>query len=110
MSKRLGRPSAEHINPKTVDQYILRMQRELKPLFEGVAHKHKIAIADLLGACRERKVVKARAELVHILYNERNLSSSQIGAILGRDHSSILHLLGHTKRGAEMKAKHRKDI
>lgn len=55
-----------------------------------VADVHNLNIRDLLGPGRERRVVKARAELYKHA-RDMGLSYPRIGKIFGRDHTTILH-------------------
>lgn len=64
-------------------------------LIEQIAEKHsckdyEITVAQLKGDSREQALVYARHECYYVLH-QIGLSSSQIGRIMKRDHTSILH-------------------
>lgn len=64
------------------------------------AAKHGITVNDLLHdrkRSRRALLVAARRECARRLRLERNLSTPQIGALLRRDHTSVLYLLGRLK-------------
>jgi len=67
-------------------------------LVKTVAREHGITPTALLGSGRARKIVQARADLAGRL-DENGLSSGEIGMIIDRDHTTVLHLLGRTKKG-----------
>lgn len=59
-----------------------------------VAAMHGLAIEDLLNANRVPFVVRARQDaVVAVRLNRPNLTTSQIGLLFRRDHTTILHAL-----------------
>lgn len=74
------------------------LKTEYSPVVEEVAKDHGVTAVALLGPGRARKLVQARADLAGRL-DDKGLSSSEIGLILNRDHTSVLHLLGRTTKG-----------
>lgn len=57
---------------------------------KAIAKVHGITLRELLGTSRKRHIVAARAEAIKML-REAGLSLPAIGAILRRDHTTILH-------------------
>jgi len=53
---------------------------------------------DVFTTCRERKYVDARITFSKLM-NEQGYGCSQIGLILGRDHSTVLH---YFRKGEEL--------
>jgi chromosomal replication initiation ATPase DnaA len=62
-----------------------------------ISRQYKITTATLLGESRARHIVSARREVAEHLHDQ-GLSSVQIGRLLNRDHTSILHLLKTNNR------------
>jgi chromosomal replication initiation ATPase DnaA len=70
-----------------------RIQRDgLETLLSDVAAAHHTNLLKVLGYCRKRTVVAARAEMCVRLY-ALGKSLPEIGDYLGRDHTSVLALL-----------------
>lgn len=73
-------------------------QRRSRPATEivaSVARDFGVLPADLIGAGRERNLVEARAVVARLL-KDRGFSTTQTGRYLGgRDHSTIVNLLGN---------------
>ena len=69
-------------------------------LVKEVAAAFEMTPADVLGECRQRVYVDARATLAKILH-KRGSSYPMIGKRLNRDHSSIMNLL----RGYDFRSK-----
>jgi hypothetical protein len=61
-------------------------------LIDRVANAFEISHGELIGSGRSRKFIAARAVVARVLRN-RGWSTSQIGKVLRRDHTTILHLL-----------------
>ncbi|GAC1572995.1 MAG: hypothetical protein NVS3B5_02250 [Sphingomicrobium sp.] len=62
-----------------------------------VLEKHAINLDDLTGRCRDAYLVEARMDAAHRL-RAADFLSTQIGKILKRDHTTILHYLSEDKR------------
>jgi chromosomal replication initiation ATPase DnaA len=56
-----------------------------------VIHKHGLTRVQLRSKCQTPQYVAARQELAYRLREELALSYPQIGEILGKDHSTIMH-------------------
>jgi hypothetical protein len=67
-------------------------QRGLLEVARGVADKHRLPLGTLLGRGRQASVAAARNELYWRLRNlpELQLSTTEIGRLLGRDHTTVL--------------------
>ena len=64
-------------------------------IIEEVARAHGVRVADILGPCRERPLVKARHEAIRRVHQARpNMSTPEIGRMFNRDHKTILSALG----------------
>lgn len=62
---------------------------DARAVLEQAAWRNHVSVDDVLSKSRLREVVKARQEAAWEL-RQLNLSYPQIGAILGRDHSTVL--------------------
>ena len=67
-------------------------------VIQRVVDEMGVSRNDLFSQRRNRDFVAARAHLAFLL-REKNLSYPEIGHIMNRDHTSIMHLLGATKEG-----------
>jgi len=59
-----------------------------------VCENHDISVMDLRGRGRTKVLVQARREISLILRRDLGMSFPAIGRVLGRDHTSIMALLG----------------
>jgi chromosomal replication initiator protein len=67
-------------------------------LARAVAREWGYSLADLQGWGRTKRVSLARKSLVRALYDGCAMSTTEIGALLGgRDHTTILYLLGRVR-------------
>lgn len=49
--------------------------------------------SDVCGRCRKRELIFARMSIAHFLREYTPLSTTEIGALVGRDHSTITYYL-----------------
>ena len=59
---------------------------------ERIASEHGVTPVEVLGRDRSRSVARARAHFVHVLRTCTSLSYPEIGKLIGRDHSTAMHL------------------
>lgn len=59
--------------------------------FAELCLRYGVSPTEVLSDCRKRKLLPVRVEMIHLL-RERGWSFPKIGKVLGRDHSSVLHL------------------
>ncbi len=59
---------------------------------ENLAEGYGYTVGDILGPSRRRHLVSVRNRCVFMLRN-KNYSTSEIGRIMRRDHSTIVHAL-----------------
>lgn len=59
-------------------------------LISEIAEKHSVKVEHILSPSREQHHVAARYECYFVLHS-LGLSSSQIGKVMRRDHSTVLH-------------------
>lgn len=71
--------------------------READALVAKVAAKHGISVTLLLSPCRIPEVVAARREVAEQLY-ARNVSLTDIGLVLNRDHTTVINLIRQRRR------------
>ena len=62
----------------------------MREIVAQVSRETGVAVADIMGDSRNRNIASARQRAMFIGH-ERGLSTSQIGAYLSRDHTSVLH-------------------
>lgn len=58
-----------------------------------VAKEYGVDVAALTNGRRFAELVEARKECARRLYNEAHLSVADIGRVLRRDHSTVIHYL-----------------
>jgi len=66
------------------------VSQSLACLIRIVANRAGITEADILGHCRARKFSNPR-QFVMYLAHKRGMSLPQIGRIMGRHHTTVLH-------------------
>lgn len=93
-------PPAPYPDPLIVEepeaQVILKTPAQI--VLSEVAEKHDMTVRDLKGESRKLKFVRARQEAAYRLRNELEYSLSQIGRLLWRDHTTILHGINQYKK------------
>lgn len=75
------------------------MNEVAREIIYTLAWKRGLDPADILGRSRKMKLLKVRIEIAKLL-DARGYSSPQIGAILDRDHTTVIYYLGRGKRCA----------
>ena len=70
-------------------------------IIKEVADKFDISTRDIIGPKRHEWFVRARRETVKRMKNELNLSFTEMGIFLNRDHTSIIYL--YETKGRENK-------
>lgn len=62
-----------------------------------VSEKHGVTTDDIFGSCRKAKITTARMEVMSELYKTGKYSLCQIGRILRKNHTSVLHAVRKLK-------------
>jgi chromosomal replication initiation ATPase DnaA len=65
-------------------------------LVERLSKRYGITTKDLMGDSRIPEIVAARHEVIRTLH-ERGLSASEVGRLMGRDHSTVLAVLSKAR-------------
>ena len=58
---------------------------------EAVCHAHDVTVEELLSDSRCRKIIGARQHACWLMRKVTGKSNTQIGMVLGRDHSTVIH-------------------
>lgn len=66
---------------------------------EAIAQEHGFTAEDILGKSKFKMLVKVRRKCV-VMLREKGYSTTEIGRIMKRDHSTIVHSLQKSKAGA----------
>ena len=70
-----------------------------RAILNEVAAKYELSVADIRGACRKNKFVRARQEAAYRLSVELKFSLSQVGRVIGnKDHTTALHAIRQHKK------------
>ena len=75
---------------------------QAREIIKVVALERGVSMDLIRGNCRWREVVLARAEVARQL-TKRGYSGTRIGAMLNKDHSTILYYLGRRKRQLKLR-------
>lgn len=70
----------------------VRMPRSMAIMVD-VCKDRMVKVSEVLGGGKSDRVVKARWEVIRRLRTEMNLSTTQIGRIIRKDHSTVVHAL-----------------
>jgi chromosomal replication initiation ATPase DnaA len=62
----------------------------------AIAKKYGYTAEDIIGKSRQKKLVEVRRKCV-VMLRERGYSTTEIGRIMNRDHSTIVHSLAKMK-------------
>ena len=63
---------------------------------EAIAKKHRFTLEDILGKSRFGPLVKVRRKCV-VMLREKGYSTTDIGRIMNRDHSTICNSLNKSR-------------
>lgn len=80
--------------------------QKLRGVLREVSEASGIPIARILGPSRVRPVVEARQLVCHVL-RRHGMSYPQIGKVIGRDHTTVIHSVRavEARRAASREAK-----
>ncbi len=82
-----------------------------KHILNTVAQYFDVSVADMLGACREKRLAFPRQIIMYLMREEISASYPSIGnEIGGRDHTTAMHAYDKIRRELEDNAKLRQDI
>lgn len=70
----------------------------LNPLVLAICNKFDVTKEELLGKRRNKKYVDARHVLFYLAYTKTSLTLPEIGRLVDRDHTTILHGCQKIKR------------
>lgn len=71
-------------------------QKNLNDIKE-IAEDHRLTLEDILGTSRHKYLVMVRRKCV-VMLREKGYSTTEIGRIMKRDHSTIVHALQRHKQ------------
>jgi chromosomal replication initiation ATPase DnaA len=84
---------AERVRELTKDP---ETARELRRIIDGVCHQHQINHMVLVSPIRTKSVVSARYSAYWLIRERLNISYALIGALLDRDHRSVMNGIAKT--------------
>lgn len=85
-----------------------RAQAAVDQIIQQVAQEHRVYVADILSIRRARPAILARQDAFYRVRLKLRLSYPAIGALFGRDHSSVMN--GVTAHAQRMGLPHPDDI
>lgn len=59
-----------------------------------VAHAHMVTVDDIAGSSRLKSLTEARRVACWVLRNETAMSFPELGRLLKKDHTSVMHAVG----------------
>lgn len=62
-------------------------------IIQTICRKWQVLYSDVCGRCRKRELVFARMAIAHFLREYTPLSTTEIGALISRNHSTVIHYL-----------------
>lgn len=68
-----------------------KKRKTAREIIVEVAEEYQVTVKDILSIRRNNNIVEARHECVWRIKNETMLSFPQMGKIMNRDHSSLVH-------------------
>lgn len=90
-------PHAQQVRVRTAPRAV--GEEAVTAVLEGVAARHGVDVATLIGRSRARAAAAARGEAIARLHDAFRLSVTDIGRVLGgREHSSINYALKRQRR------------
>lgn len=83
---------------KEIFEDTIKNRKEVKPeeIINVVCNYYKLNRKDLLGKSRRKEIVVARHMAIIVIRSYLQLSTTEIGKIFNRDHSTIVNVLGKT--------------
>ena len=69
---------------------------ELRRILDGVCHHHQVSRLLLVSPIRTKRVINARYSAYWLLRERLNISYALIGALLDRDHRSVMNGIAKT--------------
>lgn len=84
-------PSAVPAKNRPCPQVVVCRSPRVRQILIEVAEGHRLRVTDILGRERSVKYTLPRHLAMYRIRHELGLSLTQIGAIFGRDHTTILH-------------------
>lgn len=68
-------------------------EKEIRKVLDACAEEYDVTVDELLSKCRKRRLVTPRQMAMKLLrYNFKYpLSTKEIGAVFGRDHTTVIH-------------------
>lgn len=67
------------------------MSQKIYAIVAGVAKKHGVTVALIMGEARDKRVILARHEVWWRVWRTSGLSYPRMGAMFRRDHTTIMH-------------------
>jgi chromosomal replication initiator protein len=88
---------------------LLPQRRNIQPgkIIEVIAEREGVSVDDIVGQNRSVRVAVPRQLAMYILYELHGVSLPQVGELLGRDHTTVMH--GRDKVKGNEKLKRRAD-
>jgi len=78
---------------------ILRNDRPTpEEILRSVAQHYQVDSASLRGKSRSRQVVRARQAAMYLIRRESDLTTTGIGALFGRDHTTVMYALNEMEK------------
>ena len=67
------------------------LEWDLRGLEWMVSEHFRMPVSDILGKKRNKEIVVPRQIAMYLLYQDAHLSTPEVGRLLNRDHTTVLH-------------------
>lgn len=73
-------------------------RQRMKWKAQQLAELYTVSVEEVLGEGRRKLAMKAKVRFYIWLREKKKFSYPQIGRLVGRDHTSVMHLIGQARR------------
>ena len=92
-------PEEKAVEPVLVDTVGMTPRQSNMLQIEAIAKEHCFTVEDILGPRKFKHLVAVRRKCI-VMLREKGYSTTEIGRIMNRDHSTICHALQMSKAEA----------
>lgn len=92
-------PEEKVVEPVLVDTVGMTPRQSNMLQIEAIAKEHCFTVEDILGPRKFKHLVAVRRKCI-VMLREKGYSTTEIGRIMQRDHSTICHALQMSKAAA----------
>lgn len=87
----------------TEERFEKERQDRAAAIKKDVCRRYGLELEDLIGPSQRKAAVAARYEAIRLIKKSIQSSSTELGRMFGRDHTTILYALGRVPKSYERK-------